>query len=406
MSIKRKEDEALEDYKVRLCSNKAINSHSWQDICDLVNESEGTSNGESVVRKWWADFSSGQEYEIKKKASSEDTLDEYTIKKFELQKERNKLQAEKLEVNKWIREQARSENIYEKIGLAIAELQPVTVPEINIRLDSDNKKTKTAVIDIADAHYGREGKIMGLHGDVIADYNIEIFERRMWMLLERTVEICEKEDISFVSVVNSGDVIDGLLRLSQLQFLQLGVVESTMGVAEFISQWLNKLSEHVEIDYYSLTGNHSEARFGNTKSGELKDENFEIFIPWFIKERLIGNKRVKVHDAKHIQLIDVLGTNILCVHGQDEKNLENSIKDYSMIYQTPIHILKTGHLHHTHNKTIGMAGAQNVEFMQAPSICGIDEYSMKLKKTANAGSMVTVFESGYGKVCSYDIRFK
>ena len=128
-------------------------------------------------------------------------------------------------------------------------------------------------------------------------------------------------------------------------------------------------------------------------------------ISWFIKERMksIGvEKRVIVHDAQFIEVVDVLGTNICITHGQNERNLENSIKDYSMIYGEQIHMLKTGHLHHLNNRTIGMIGERNIEYVQSPSICGIDEYSMKLKKTANAGSLITIF-TPKGKYCTYEI---
>lgn len=402
--LQRKENESKLDYRVRVCSNKSTNSLTWEDVAELINASEETNYGESVFRKWWSSFEEGQEYEIKKKASTDDKLEELTIKKFEVQKERNKLQVEKLEVNRWIREQARAENINEKIEKAISKLKPVNIP--NVESNKDKDKTKTAIIDIADAHYGREGKILGLKGEVLAEYSPEIFERRMWKLLDEAVEIIKKEDLEFVKVVNLGDQIDGMLRLSQLQFLELGVIESTMKVSEFLSQWLNKLSEYAEVDYYSVLGNHAELRISGLKSGEIKRENMELVIPWFIKERLKNNGRVTVHDAEFIQVIDVLGTNVCITHGQNEKNLENSIKDYSMIYQEQIHILKTGHLHHAHNKTIGMSGLQNIEFIQSPSIAGIDEFSVKLKKTANAGSLITVFEEDYGKKYVYDVRLK
>ena len=89
-----------------------------------------------------------------------------------------------------------------------------------------------------------------------------------------------------------------------------------------------------------------------------------------------------------------------------KKNLEKSLKDYTQIYNKPIHILKTGHLHHHNNKTIGMDGLRNIEFIQSPALCGIDEYSVKLKKVANAGSLLTIFTDDYGKYCTYDIRLK
>ncbi|MFS0643693.1 hypothetical protein [Siminovitchia sp. 179-K 8D1 HS] len=405
MSLERQQGESLKEYKIRLCENKQDYSLTWDEVAALINQETGDSFGESTYRKWFSAFHEGQEYEANKIATSEDKLDEFTIKKLELQKERNKLQSEKLELNKWIREQARAENIAEKIQLAVENMEPIQIPEMS-KSHSLNCKFKTAIVDIADPHYGREGKIYGLHGEVLAEYNTDIFEHRMWELLERTVEIIEKEKLSFIYVANLGDSLDGLLRLTQLQFLQLGVVESTMRFAEFMSHWLNKLSGYATVYYSSVTGNHSELRVGGIKSGEIKRENMELIIPWFIKERLKHNQNVVVYDAKPLHLIDALGTNVLLAHGQDEKNLENSIKDYSMIYQEQIHILKTGHLHHHSNKTIGMAGLQNVEYVQSPSICGIDEYSVKLKKTANAGSLITVFEEGYGKVCTYDIRLK
>ena len=140
--------------------------------------------------------------------------------------------------------------------------------------------------------------------------------------------------------------------------------------------------------------------------GLFQNENVERLIVWYIKTRLQGNSKVQIHDAETIIYFDAMGTKILATHGQDERNLENSIKDYMMIYQVPVHMLKTGHLHHHNNKTIGMNGLQNIEFIQSPAICGIDEYSMKLKKTANAGSLVTIIEADYGKSCTYDIRLK
>ena len=136
----------------------------------------------------------------------------------------------------------------------------------------------------------------------------------------------------------------------------------------------------------------------------MKKENLELIITWFIQERLRNNPNVTVHDAQFIQIVKIFNTSICITHGQNEKNLENSIKDYAMIYGQPIHILKTGHLHHLNNKSIGMSHGKNIEYIQSPSICGIDEYSMKLKKTAQAGSLITVF-TPKGKYCTYEITF-
>lgn len=399
----RRDNESYFDWKLRLIKAKVDKECDldWIEIRDLLGE----DCHPDTLRKSAVgiiEYDNYYQEKVKENLSNEE-LDKLTIKKLEVQKERNKLQAEKLELNKWIREQARTENIYEKIVLAIKELEPIKVPSTLFKVSNSNK---IATVDIADAHYGREGKILGLQDEILAEYSVELFEKRMWSLLDKTVEVCTKENISKVKVLNLSDSIDGMLRFSQLQFLQLGMVDQAVGFAEFISNWLNKLSEHFEIDYYSCYGNHMEVRPFSSQRGEFQNENMERIIAWFVKERLKDNDRVTVHEPKVIQMIDIFGTNVVLTHGQDEKNLEASIKDYSMIYGKQIHILKVGHLHHQHSKTIGMSGLQNIEFIQSPSIAGIDEYSVKLKKTSNAGSLITIFEEGYGKLCTYDIRLK
>lgn len=403
MDIKRLQDETFTNYHIRLFENADQYNLNSDEIAELLNKEFGSNYSESKWRKDYAHYVRWKDYFQENQITSDDEIDKLTIKKLEVQKERTKLQAEKNEINKWVREQARSENIQEKIELAINNLKPVDVPNIEIKV-KNNKRT--AIVDIADSHFGREGKIKGFHGETIAEYSVEVFQRRMWDLLEKAVAALKKENIDSVIILNLGDSTDGLLRFSQLKFLQLGIADQVMGFGEFMSGWLNKLSEYAKVDYYSLTANHTEIRPLNSQRGDFPEENVEKLITWFIKERLRMNPNVIVHDIQETLYLDVLGTKILAVHGHNEKNLENSIKDYMMIYQVPVHILKTGHLHHFNGKTIGMSGMQNIEYMQSPAICGIDEYSVKLKKTSNAGSLITIIEEGYGKSCVYDIRLK
>lgn len=400
--LKRKSNEEFEDYHVRLFEDMPIHELDSDEVAELLNKEYGVNYSESKWRKDYAQYAKWKDY-ILSKHNDDTELEKLTIKKLELQKERNKLSSEKNELNKWIREQARTENIYEKIEQAITNLSPIQVPKFEIK---ENNNKRTAIIDIADSHFGSEGKILGFNNEVLAEYNVEIFKRRMWELLEHTISIIEKEKLTHVTVLNLSDSIDGLLHMNQLQFQQLGVADQVMQFAEFMSEWLNALSEYVTIDYRSVLGNHSENRYLNSSRGEFVQENMERLIVWYLKTRLCENKRIKVYDAKSIIYFDVLGTKVLATHGQDEKNLEISIKDYMMIYNVNVHLFKTGHLHHLNNKVIGMNGLQNIEHMQSPSMCGINEYSLKLKKTANAGSLITIFEEGYGKYNTYDIRFK
>lgn len=400
MSLERLQNESFRDYHVRIYENLDLYGITSEEASELLNKEHGSTYSESKWRKDYAQYVSWKSY-IESKVQTDSQLDSLTIKKLELQKERNKLSAEKTELNKWIREQARVENAQDKIEQAISSLTPIKVPVINVR--KDNKRT--AIVDLADSHFGREGKILGFNGEILGEYSVEIFKNRMWSLLESTLKIVHKEDITHITVLNLGDSVDGLLHLNQLKFQQLGVADQVMQYAEFMSVWLNELSKHVSIDYRSVLGNHAENRYLNTNRSELPQENMERLVEWYIKTRLIDNSNITIYEAKTIIYFDVLGTKILCAHGQDEKNLENSLKDYMMMYNVPVHILKTGHLHHLNNKVIGMNGNQNIEFVQSPAICGIDEYSVRLKKVSKAGTLITVFEKDYGKLYTYDVRF-
>jgi len=400
--LKRKNTETLEDYHVRLFEDMTIHELDSNELAEILNKEYGVNYSESKWRKDYAQYAKWKDYILSKHVDDSE-LDKLTVKKLELQKERNKLSSEKNELNKWIREQARAENVYEKIEQAITNLSPIQVPEIQIK---EHNSKRTAIIDIADAHVGSQWKITGFNNEAISEYSIEIFKRRMWELLERTIAIIDKEKLTHATVLNLSDSIDGLIHMNQLQYQQLGVADQVMFFAEFMSEWLNALSEYVTIEYRSVLGNHSENRYLNSSRGELPQENMERLVVWYLKTRLHENKRITIYDANNIIYFDVLGTKLLCTHGQDEKNLESSIKDYMMIYDVKVHMLKTGHLHHLHNKVIGMDGLQNIEHVQSPAICGFNSYSLKLKKTANAGTLITIFEEGYGKSNTYDIRFK
>ena len=400
--LNRKKKESIVDYKLRICENKDAYDLTWEEVADLINQETGDTAGESKYRKWFKDFSDGLNYAHENDAD-ETLLTKLAIKENRIRKQQVKLSTMKNEYNKWTRENTRHEMIADAILEGIESLPKIKVDKFK---GKKNKDEKVMTLDLADMHFGREGVIHGLKGEVLAEYSNKILIERLYSLANEAVTIAEKENITDLVVFNLGDSIDGLLRLTQLNTLSMGVIDSVMELSEVLAQWLAALSQHFEtINYHSVLGNHAEMRIGGIKSGELKDENLEKIISWFIKERMKSSgleKRVIVHDAQFIEVVDVLGTNICITHGQNERNLENSIKDYSMVYGEQIHMLKTGHLHHLNNRTIGMIGERNIEYVQSPSICGIDEYSMKLKKTANAGSLITIF-TPKGKYCTYEI---
>lgn len=400
--ILRKSNESDFDYKVRLCVaklNKEIDL-DWSEIIDLLNLNCSADHLRKLAYAY-KEMSEHIETQQIIPVEEDEFLDKLTQKKLELQKERVKLQSEKSEINKWIREQGRSEMFYEKYLEAITMRELPKVPQYKIPREENDFDWN---LNIADIHYGKDVKIFGLEDEVLAEYNVAKFESRMWDLLNQVVHKIEKENIKHINLFNLADSVDGILRMSQLQSLQMGIIDSQIGFADFMVQWINELSKHSYVDYYGCLGNHDEIRPLGSSKGDFPHESSARIIDWHLSRMLSNNENVNIHKSKSLQYVDVVGTKILATHGQDERNLENSIRDYVNTYNKKIHILYTGHLHNTHTKTVGMDGMQNIEFYQHPALSGIDEYSIKLKKTAPAGAVMMKIERGLGRTETHDFK--
>ncbi|MGM1044869.1 MAG: metallophosphoesterase [Bacillota bacterium] len=400
--IKRKHNETIEDYLIRLGDNLELYELNWSSASDLLNKE---TQEEYTEAKWRKDYSSYLKWKpyVVNKFVDNDIIQEVRDATIEQRKERYKLQSEKIEYNKALRECARAELLEEKIIESVNKRPTIIIPDIYIK--SNNTK-KDFLFPIADLHDGVEFSLFGWEGELLNEYSPEILEKRMWTLLEEFIQINEQHKINHVTLPNLGDSVDGILRMSQLMSLKLGVTDSAIHFAEFMSQWLNELSKYCVVDYYSIFGNHDQMRLLSGKRDEFPHENAQKWITALIKANLKDNKNVSVNSCNEFMYLDVLGTKVLGVHGENEKNLENSIKDYILTYNKPVHLLISGHLHHAHEKTIGMSGMRDIEYVQTPAIIGIDDYSLKLKKTSNAGAKVMVIEEGKGRTLTYNIKLK
>ena len=105
-----------------------------------------------------------------------------------------------------------------------------------------------------------------------------------------------------------GDAIDGLLRISQIRSLQMGVVDSIIEYSEFLATWLNELSKYIRIDYYQCGGNHDEIRILTGKKGDFPHENASKLILEFIKNEIIKVVPNMCNDVYFTQDIRVFST--------------------------------------------------------------------------------------------------
>ena len=377
---------------------EGLNDLDWQDIVDKYD----LQIHRDVLRKSFSAPIGGYsvyKYLTEEKVNSiedEELLNENKELLRKIQIERNKLNIEKSENKKILNDYSRVDLRFEQVMNSIEKLDKIETPKTFVR---DNKQ-KEMVLPITDQHYGKNTLIKGLKGEIINEYNEEIFKDRMWQLLSEVKYIINKEDISIVNTMLLGDAIEGMLRQSTLMSLKTGMIDQTMQYAEFMANWLNELSKHCCVKLHYTLGNHSEARILNAKSGDFPQENLERIIMFYLKARLQENKNIEFIDNECGYIyFNCLDVNIMGTHGH-EKNLETALREYSSIYKEDINLLITGHLHHNASTEIGM----NTEVMRVRSLCSVDEYSMKLRKTSSAGTSVLIIEEGKGKTITYDIK--
>lgn len=372
---------------------------AWQDIADLRSEYSGREENRETIRKsarlFYEYLNAGW---IQNPDEANYTPSPIGTKNLltELKKERYKIQTEKLELNRWLRENARDELIVEHICQAVKQLEPLEVPMPIFTENSD----RAGILIFGDEHYGTEFTIRGLSNEIINAYSPEIFEKRMWDLLSQALQIVKKEGFSKLHVFSMGDFEDGLLRIKQLMQLRYGVVESTVRYAEFIVNWLNELSKHVKVEFQTTSGNHSELRLLGQPKGTFTKENMSLIVGAMIRTRLADNPNFEfVENPTGLIYAEILGYQICGIHGE-VKSMEQAIKDFSQKYRVQLDFLIAGHKHHARSETVGI----NQEVINVPSIIGIDDFSMSINKTSNAGATFLVLENGRGKTIEYAIK--
>lgn len=386
---KRYENESAEELIFRICSEKE-QIGSWQDVADILNNLLGFEYTESKYRKQFQAFQKMLIANQSKFADSTAQLEEIKLQQRELEKLRIKVQTEKLEYNRWIRENARDDMFEEKVIETIKQHSNILNPPKNIPVYHN---VRNGLLCIADCHFGKEYTIYGLFDEIINQYSPEIFYSRMNQIYNETLEMIERENLSTLYIFNLGDSVEGFIRNSQLWSLRWGVVDSAVIFGNYMGDWLRKLSERVNIVYHQTDGNHDELRLLDGKKGQHLCESAGKIIKNCIELKNENNPNFTYKSNKTgLILENISGYNIMGIHGE-VKNLSSAIKDYSDIYDLKVSYLIAGHKHHSEFVNCGVKKG----CIGVGSIVGSDDFSMTIRKATDATASFIVFEEEKGK---------
>ncbi len=401
--LKQKEDENWIQFADRIISAKenGLIDLDKSEIYELLF-CEKLSSDESRKRL----YSVKKVVEILKNEQYQSISDDKILKQIEkaqreIYKERQKLRDEKNEYNAWLKEQARMELFFERIDESVDRLiktKPRNIPE-PITLDDEEIKI---VCSFADCHYGVEFNIQGFNNEIINIYNPEVFKNRMWKLRDELLEFCKIHNCYNVSIVDLGDSIENILHISQIKSLRGNIVDDIMDYAEFIADWLENLSNKIYIDFYTSEGNHGDLRLLTGNKNDFPHENLERIYSRFIQKLLKDNSNIKIHKSLNgLNYFDVNGFKFLTAHGNNEKTLKDSIKEYEDTYDIKINYMLVGHLHSKNEIEV----SNGKEVIQVRSLMGINEYSTSIKRTSTAGALMFTVHKNYGKKYVNEVKF-
>lgn len=395
--LKRLNNESDEELIYRICSSKE-EIGSWQDVADLINKITGYEYTESKYRKQYSAFQKMLNANMGSVFPEEEYLKKLQTEKEEIRKERIKLQVANVERTRIDRNISRQEMYYEQIGSVCSALP---VPEFEPILEVLDDSEKSYLCCLSDLHYGATFKSEN------NEYSPEIFKERLLYLTSELYTFVHKNSVRKLYVACLGDTLQGLLRVSDLKLNDTSIVKSVVEISRLIASFLNSLSKFVNVEYYHVpSANHTQLRPLGTKASEIADEDLEYVIGNYIKDLCSANERILVKladdDKQYIQ-INIKGFDILAMHGHQIKNIENSLKDLSMIRRNFVDYLILGHFHSGKELPTSEGCLHDTEVLVCPSFVGSDPYSDSLLKGSKASVKIFGFDSIYGHTETYKI---
>lgn len=317
--------------------------------------------------------------------------------------ERQKLRDLTGKLNAAYRVEARSQLLRETVNSAIQALPKMDIPIVSAWEEPHDERE--LVLGIGDFHYGADIDVRGLYGEYLNRYNSGVFEKRMEELLRKVKWVIEREGLNVVHVMMVGDLIDGILRQSQLMRLEYGLVESVIHLSEYLAEWLNELSKSVQRVYvYGVTGNHSEVRPLKAKAREFEEENLEKIIFWYLASRLKGNERILIdEECGCMKMVSVCGYSFVLLHGDGDKSINNIARNTVNLYGEKIDYFVCGHLHKEQEFPSGVTSDGNSVIVRVPSLCGMDRYAQSKGFGGQAGATAMVIAAGVGREVVYPL---
>ena len=390
-------EESLDDWKYRIIFDKIDKKidMSWAEICTYLGLS---CSGEHLRKiaygiREYAKYLENKE-EVSRGASRSGTrFSELEEKEMNLAREKMRMQDQKRELRKMLREWARAEHIQDEIKKAIDAAGKL--PSLHTKMPKKIKSGRDGVLLLSDWHVGQ------YCSNIENTFNDKVFLDRISELTEKTIKYGRMHRIEKLHTFCLGDFINGLIHVTTRINNTENVIKQSMLAAETLAKMVGRLSEEFpDVDLYFVRGNHD--RVSANKKESIAGESFFDLIPWYLKARMEGIKNVKFHENEideEIICADVRGKKCFGVHGHRDK-MDKAVQNLALLTKFIPDYVFMGHYHHAQEEDI-----DGTDVIVNGSLCGTDEYAMNLRRTANVSQKFMIFDDT-GRICTYDVKVR
>jgi DNA-binding XRE family transcriptional regulator len=288
--------------------------------------------------------------------------------------------------NKQINVMAAIKNLEERLVNEAAKAPKMVLPQFTISRGSKGATPEEMVLVMSDAHVG----LAFTHAETggLGEYNKEIFARRAENLRKAVYEIYKLHSNMYrmpkLHILCLGDMVQGGNLLGEWgpAYIELPLDKQTVMAANAVSEMILSWEPLFDkISFTGVVGNHG--RGGATKNSDKVSANWDNMVYALLEARLAEHKKIAVErsDSWWAQK-DVLGTEILMVHGDYIQGNVTSLKNEEAKYQNlrlggkPFNIMCIGHFH-THHEIETPQGA----IMVNGSFVGGDVHSLQHMRT-------------------------
>lgn len=375
----RQKNETYFEYLRRLTEMLNEGVIGFKEYGDYLLGEENTYSSDNlrkafyVIRKLVPRIESDIQYDC----DDEARYNQYRLIEKEAHKAAVKMRDQRRELRKWDTSEARFEHLVDVMKESIDNLEPLPKYKYGTKRDLTDCHN-TAVLMLSDWHYGAVVDTQYNY------YDTTVCVERATQVFDKCLRHCTEHHVDKLFIELNGDMIHGLINVSNRVQAEEDVAEQIMNVAHIISTLINDMKPFFkEITVVSTFGNHG--RLTPEKTAALVKENFERLTNGFIRMRLGDDIKFIEAQSEDFVMYDCGDKKIYLAHGQYDK-LSSVIGDcVAMTKIVPDEV----HLGHTHSyKDINES---NIMTVVGGSLMGADDYALTLRKNTKPHQNLIIY---------------